>query len=207
MEKYQKFAWEDLPSPVIGVDEAGRGCLAGPVYATAVILKDLSQINDYTDSKLLSPEQRQHLAKNVMTYQQYAIAFATQLEVDKLNILQASLLAMKRAILKLGVVSGTALIDGKFSIPHLQGFNQIPLIKGDMRAKPIAAASIVAKVARDQKMRELAKEYPYYGFEIHKGYATRRHKEAIAQFGPCFEHRKTFKGVKQYWQTSSMANR
>ena len=120
------------------------------------------------------------------------------MEIDTLNILQASLLAMKRAVLKLNVSFGTLLIDGKFTIPNLQGFDQIALIKGELRATPIAAASIVAKVTRDQKMLNLAMEYPNYGFEIHKGYATKKHKEAISQFGPCFQHRKTFAGVKEH---------
>ena len=205
-QKLDKFAWEKLHPPVIGVDEAGRGCLAGPVYAAAVIIKDLSQVENYTDSKLLSPAQRQYLAKNIMTYQQFEVGFASQTEVDTLNILQAALLAMKRAVLKLNVISGTVLVDGKFQIPLLKGFDQIPLIKGELRASPIAAASIVAKVVRDQKMLDLAKEYPDYGFEIHKGYATKRHKEAISRFGPCLEHRKTFAGVKEYISQSSMEN-
>ena len=195
---WTKIAWEKLPPPVIGVDEAGRGCLAGPVCAAAVILKDLSEIEHYTDSKLLSPDRREYLAKDIMARQTFSIGFATRAEIDTVNILQASLLAMKRAILKLGVFSGTLLIDGKFSIPNLRGFDQIPLIKGELRATPIAAASIVAKVTRDQKMLDLAKEYPNYGFEVHKGYATKKHKEAISQFGPCFQHRKTFAGVKEH---------
>ena len=195
---WTKIAWEKLPPPVIGVDEAGRGCLAGPVCGAAVILKDLSEIEHYTDSKLLSPDRREYLAKDIMARQTFSIGFATRVEIDTVNILQASLLAMKRAILKLGVFSGTLLIDGKFSIPNLRGFDQIPLIKGELRATPIAAASIVAKVIRDQKMLDLSREYPRYGFEIHKGYATKKHKEAISQFGPCFQHRKTFAGVKEH---------
>ena len=202
---WDKVDWIKLPSPVIGVDEAGRGCLAGPVCAAAVILKDLSGIERYTDSKLLSPDLRKSLAKDIITRQKFAIGFATRVEIDTLNILQAALLAMKRAVLKLGVFSGTLLIDGKFSIPNLGGFDQIPLIKGELRAIPIAAASIVAKVIRDQKMLDLAKEYPNYGFEIHKGYATKKHKEAISQFGPCLQHRKTFTGVKEH--IVSMENR
>lgn len=200
------FAWKKLSPPVIGVDEAGRGCLAGPVYAAAVIIKDFSQISDYTDSKLLSPDQRQYLAKDIMTRQQFGVGSASQAEVDTLNILQAALLAMKRAVLKLNIISGTVLVDGKFQIPCMKGFDQIPLIKGELRATPIAAASIVAKVARDQKMLDLAKEYPKYGFEVHKGYATKRHKQAISQFGPCLEHRKTFTGVKEYISESPMEN-
>ena len=202
---WDRLNWEKLPSPVIGVDEAGRGCLAGPVCAAAVILKDLSGIEDYTDSKLLSPDRRQYLAKDIMARQSFAIGFATRVEIDTINILQASLLAMKRAVLKLNVFYGTLLIDGKFIIPNFKEFDQIPLIKGELRATPIAAASIVAKVTRDQKMLTLAREYPSYGFDIHKGYATKRHKEAISQFGPCFQHRKTFAGVKEH--ITSMENR
>ena len=204
---WDKINWSKLPPPVIGVDEAGRGCLAGPVCAAAVILKDLSGIEGYTDSKLLSPDRRQYFAKDIMARQIFSIGFATRVEIDTVNILQASLLAMKRAVLKLGVFSGTLLIDGKFSIPNLKGFDQIPLIKGELRATPIAAASIVAKVIRDQKMLDLSREYPNYGFEIHKGYATKKHKKAISQFGPCLQHRKTFAGVKEHLQTTSMEDR
>ena len=195
---WDKIDWGKLPPPVIGVDEAGRGCLAGPVSAAAVIIKDLSGIEHYTDSKLLSPDRREYLAKDIIARQIFSVGFATRAEIDTVNILQASLLAMKRAVLKLGVFSGTLLIDGKFSIPNLKGFDQIPLIKGELRATPIAAASIVAKVIRDQKMLDLSREYPRYGFEVHKGYATKKHKEAISQFGPCFQHRKTFAGVKEH---------
>lgn len=202
---WDKINWVKLPPPVIGVDEAGRGCLAGPVCATAVIIKDLAEIGHYTDSKLLSPDRREYLAKDIMARQTFSVGFATRAEIDSLNILQAALLAMKRAVLKLNISFGTLLIDGKFSIPHLTGFDQIPLIKGELRATPIAAASIVAKVVRDRKMLDLAREYPNYGFEIHKGYATKKHKEAISQFGPCLQHRKTFAGVKEH--IVSMENR
>ena len=198
INKIKKFAWEKLPFPVAGVDEAGRGCLAGPVYASAVILKDTSQTEEYTDSKLLSPEKRKNLAKDIWQRQLVGIGWASQAEIETLNILWASLLAMKRAVLTLNISSGHLLVDGKFLIPDLKGFLQRALTKGELRATPIAAASIVAKVARDHKMTQLAKEYPQYGFEVHKGYGTKQHKEAISRFGPCFEHRKTFAGVKEH---------
>lgn len=197
-EGLNKVDWEKLPAPVIGLDEAGRGCLAGPVYAAAVILRDTSEIQDYTDSKLLSAEKRESLAQDIMTRQRVGVGFATQIEIENFNILWASLLAMKRAVMKLSVNYGYLLIDGKFPIPNLKGFVQKPLIKGELRATPIAAASIVAKVVRDHKMIELSKEYPHYGFEIHKGYGTKKHRKAISQFGPCLEHRKTFSGVREY---------
>lgn len=175
----KKFAWEDFSFPVVGVDEAGRGCLAGPVYAAAVILKDTSFIGDYTDSKLLSPEKREFLAEDIIHRQHVGVGFATHIEIETLNILWASLLAMKRAVMNLNLTSGHLLIDGKFCIPDLKGFSQTTLIKGELRATPIAAASIVAKVARDHKMTQLAKEYPHYGFEMHKGYGTKQHIRAI----------------------------
>jgi ribonuclease HII len=202
---YPKFDWKKLiTSPVIGVDEVGRGCLAGRVYAAAVILKSDGGVKDYTDSKLLLPERRQILAKQIIGAHHVGIGFASVEEIDRLNILKASLLAMKRAVEQLNVSDGHIVVDGIFNIPDLLGFQQTPLIKGDLRCAPVAAASIVAKVTRDQYMAELAKEYPLYDFEIHKGYSTKIHKERIAVHGPSPEHRKTFQGVLEYLQSNPL---
>jgi ribonuclease HII len=136
-----------------------------------------------------------------------AIGFATVEEIDELNILQASLLAMKRAIENLerqmGQKAGRVVIDGNFKIPNLDR-PQTTLVKGDLRCAPISAASIVAKVARDQVMKDLGVQYPSYGFESHKGYASPNHREAIEKWGPCQVHRKTFAGVKEWLHLANL---
>lgn len=197
---YPKIDWKDFaPSPVIGVDEVGRGCLAGPVYAAAVIFHsdDLNEL--VTDSKLLSEKRREELSDLIFHHQQVGIGTASVEEIDQINILNASLLAMKRAVENLGVQSGHVLVDGNKKIPGLVGFEQSPIVKGDLRVAPISAASIVAKVARDRLMKEMGVKYPGYGFEIHKGYSTAIHMQSIAQQGPCAIHRKTFSGVKEHY--------
>jgi ribonuclease HII len=197
--KFEKYDWLRLrPAPVIGVDEVGRGCLAGPVYAAAVILDTQHEYAHYTDSKLLSETRREKFSLEIQARHRFGLGFATAQEIDELNILQASLLAMHRAVLKLGVSSGHLLVDGTFKVPDLAGFSQTTLIKGDLRAEPVAAASIVAKVVRDRKLTELEGLYPKYGFSKHKGYSTLQHKQAIAEHGPCPEHRRSFSGVKEY---------
>lgn len=197
---YEPYIWSDLkPSPIIGVDEAGRGCLAGPVYAGAVIINASSQNLGITDSKLLSESRREEIFKYIMEHHQVGIGFATPEEIEAVNILNASFLAMRRAIQDLGVRSGHVLVDGNLKIRELLGFVQTPLVKGDLRALPISAASIIAKVSRDRYMRELALKYPQYGFDRHKGYSTADHKATIAQFGPCSEHRQSFAGVREHW--------
>lgn len=191
---WKKFS----PTPIIGVDEVGRGCLAGPVYAAAVILKDDSLLGDLTDSKLLSEKRRDELAKIILANHYVGIGSASVEEIDEINILNASLLAMKRAVAQLPVTSGHVLVDGNKKIPNLKGFEQTTIIKGDLRVAPIGAASIVAKVTRDRLMKDLGVEFPLYGFEIHKGYSTVLHKGSIATHGPCLWHRKTFAGVKEF---------
>lgn len=193
------FPWQDLnPRPIIGVDEVGRGCLAGAVYAAAVILDESSPFDHFTDSKMISALRREEFSKEIHRVHRVSIAFATVEEIYELNIFQASLLAMRRAVEALGVQEGSLLVDGKFKIPGLTQFNQIPLIKGDLRAKPIAAASIAAKVARDREMQELALQYPLYGFERHKGYSTQTHKQAIQKWGVLPIHRASFAGVREH---------
>ncbi|MGE5085465.1 MAG: ribonuclease HII [Bacillota bacterium] len=186
------------PEPVIGVDEVGRGCLAGPVYAAAVIFDSGELQNTVTDSKLLSEGRREELALLIKEKHKVGIGYATVEEIDEINILQASLLAMKRAIENLGVTSGHVLVDGNQKIPNLVGFEQTTVIKGDLRVAPISAASIVAKVTRDNLMKELGEKFPVYGFQEHKGYSTPVHKKSIVEHGPCDHHRKSFAGVKEY---------
>ncbi|MCB0408193.1 MAG: ribonuclease HII [Bdellovibrionales bacterium] len=195
----EKFDWKYLtPQPIIGVDEVGRGCLAGPVYAAACILNEGFPYQHFTDSKKISPQRRKELSLEIIKNHRVSIGFATVEEIDDLNILNASLLAMKRAVLGLKAESGHILVDGSFCIPGLKGFVQTPLVKGDFRAEPIAAASIVAKVTRDEFITDYEGEFPQYGFAKHKGYSTKIHKEAIIQYGPTKYHRRTFSGVKEH---------
>ena len=198
-QKLSPFDWSSLtPAPIVGVDEVGRGCLAGDVYAAAVIINPEKNYSEYTDSKALTPKKRQILSEHIRFSHQFCIAMATVEEIDELNILQASLLAMRRAVLGLGIKSGHVIVDGHFSIPDLKGFVQTPLIKGDLRAAPVAAASIIAKVERDRVMNELEEQFPGYGLHKHKGYATETHRSAIEKLGPSKIHRKSFGGVKEY---------
>lgn len=198
----EAYAWQDLPEQfIIGVDEVGRGCLAGPVYAAAVCLKPAGFIKEINDSKTLNPKKRKILSDRIKVEHHICIASSSLKEIEELNILHASLLAMKRAVLglKLDLSNSHILVDGTFTIPGLEPkITQTALIKGDLRATPIAAASIVAKVTRDELLIAMAEDYPDYGFEKHKGYSTKLHKEAIKKFGPTKEHRRTFSGVKEY---------
>lgn len=192
--------WRDYsPAPVIGVDEVGRGCLAGPVYACAVVFKSDVLADQVTDSKLLSEKRREELFDLILQEHQVGIGSASVEEIDSMNILNAALLAMKRAVESLGLESGHVLVDGNKKIPQLaSSFQQTTIIKGDLRVAPISAASIVAKVTRDRLLKDMATQYPQYGFESHKGYCTAIHKEAIKLHGPLSVHRKTFAGVKEY---------
>jgi ribonuclease HII len=174
-----------------GVDEAGRGPLAGPVCAAAVILPKELVIPGLNDSKKLSDKRRRELY-DIITQQavSYGIAFATAEEIDEINILQATFLAMERAMAQLDPKPELALIDGNRAKDF--GLPVQTIVKGDSLSASIAAASILAKVTRDRYMEELAAQYPQYGFEVHKGYPTKRHYAAIAEFGPCPAHRRTF---------------
>jgi ribonuclease HII len=195
---YPPFDWKSLrPNPVIGVDEVGRGCLAGRVYAAAVILQDEVGIEQYTDSKLLTASRREELAQHILTHHKVGIGFATVQEIDEINILKAALLAMKRAVDQLKVLEGHLVVDGTFKVPDIL-MPQTTLIKGDLRCAPVAAASIVAKVTRDKYMSDLSAQYPQYAFEKHKGYSTKDHKQKIVEYGVSPEHRKTFKGVREF---------
>ena len=150
----------------------------------------------------MSVSRREELAREIKSTHKVAIGFASSREIEKYNIFNASFLAMKRALENLNVKKGTVLVDGKHKIPKLKKpFKQIPVIKGDQRVFLIGAASIFAKVSRDELLIKLAKKYPHYGFEFHKGYPTKKHKQALLQFGPCSEHRSTFSGVKEFFTT------
>jgi ribonuclease HII len=178
--------------PVIcGVDEAGRGPLAGDVYAAAVILNDSVLIDYLNDSKKISEKRRELLYDEVIAKADaYCVATASVQEIDELNILQATMLAMRRAVDGLGVSPDLALVDGN-RLPQLNCKSQF-VIHGDAVSASIAAASILAKVSRDRYMRELGEKYPEYCFSQHKGYGTRLHYEKIAEFGISEVHRKTF---------------
>lgn len=176
---------------ICGVDEAGRGPLAGPVCAAAVILPPNAEIPGLNDSKKLTDKKRRELMSVIKEMAiAYGIAFADEKEIDEINILQATYLAMKRAIDMLPVKPDLALVDGNragdFGLPVKT------VVKGDSLSASIAAASILAKVTRDDLMLELAEKYPQYGFEIHKGYGTKAHYAALTEHGPSEIHRMTF---------------
>ncbi|MEW6319787.1 MAG: ribonuclease HII [Acidobacteriota bacterium] len=177
---------------VAGVDEVGRGCLAGPVMAGAVILDPQRHIPGLADSKLLSPEERERLHDRIVAAALgWSVAAAEPIEIDAINIHQASLLAMRRAVLGLSPLPDALLVD-RFRIPELP-MAQRGLTGGDRRSSAIAAASIVAKVTRDRLMDRLHAEDPRYGFDRHKGYATAEHLAAVARFGYSQVHRRSFR--------------
>ena len=176
---------------ICGVDEAGRGPLAGPVCAAAVILPEHCEIPGLTDSKKLSDKRRRELFPVICGQAvAYGIAFATEQEIDEINILQATFRAMQRAMDALTVRPNLALVDGNRETDF--GLPVKTVVKGDARSANITAASILAKVARDRDMEEMARLYPEYGFEAHKGYPTRLHYERLRQYGPCPIHRRSF---------------
>ena len=177
--------------PICGVDEAGRGPLAGPVCAAAVILPEHLQIPGLTDSKKLTDKKRRELFPIIQEQAiAYGIGLASESEIDEINILQATFLAMGRALEQLSVRPALALIDGNRETDF--GLPVKTVVKGDSLSANIAAASILAKVTRDNLMLELAQQYPEYGFDIHKGYGTKAHCEALRTYGPCPIHRRSF---------------
>lgn len=180
---------------VCGVDEAGRGPLAGPVYAACVILRESDPIDGLADSKVLNAQRREELAVEIRSRAvAWAIASASVEEIDQINILRASLLAMKRAVEQLGVEPHEVLVDG-LHCPEVR-FPSRAIVDGDSLVAEISAASILAKTARDALMRELHGLYPDYGFDRHKGYSTREHLEALQRFGVCPIHRRSFAPVR-----------
>ncbi len=176
---------------VCGVDEAGRGPLAGPVYAAAVVLKKGQTIEGVNDSKKLSEKKREELFDKIVSEcSAFSVGTASEREIDEINILQATFLAMKRAVDGLSIKPDIALVDGN-QIPPLDCAVKT-VIKGDAKSESIAAASIIAKVSRDRYMKEMAAKYPEYQFEKHKGYGTKLHYEMIEKYGICEIHRKSF---------------
>ena len=177
---------------VCGVDEAGRGPLAGPVCAAAVILDEGCEIEGLNDSKKLTEKKREELFSVIKEKAvAYSIAFALVEEIEAFNILNATYLAMKRAIDGLNIKPDFAIIDGN-RLPTDIKVSAVPLIKGDMKSMSVAAASVLAKVSRDRLMLEYDKEYPEYNFKKHKGYPTKDHMEAILAHGHCPAHRVSF---------------
>ncbi len=188
------------PGLTAGVDEAGRGTLAGPVVAAAVVLDHRREIPGLADSKTLPPHRREALARSIMADSAaWAIGWADRAEIDCLNILAATLLAMRRAVAGLGLRPALIRVDGN----RLPVFREIDypcefeaVIGGDARVDSISAASILAKVSRDAMMRELDRAHPGYGFARHKGYGTLAHRESLIALGPCGEHRRSFAPVR-----------
>ncbi|MDG1144685.1 MAG: ribonuclease HII [Burkholderiales bacterium] len=179
-----------------GVDEAGRGPLAGEVYAAAVILNPDDPIDGLMDSKKLSPKRRSELSIQIKDRSlAWSISFASVEEIDKLNILNATLLAMKRAIEDLNILPNIVLVDGNRA-PSLKGIEVFTVIKGDQKELCISAASIIAKVARDERLMALDRIYPNWGFKRHKGYGTKIHIEAIKRYGITPLRRKSFEPIK-----------
>ncbi len=173
-----------------GVDEVGRGPLAGPVVAAACLIPAGVQLHGVQDSKKLTPEQRKKLFWHIISNTLTGVGVVHEQEIDRINILQASLLAMRLAVLALSTTPDVLLIDGPFKI-NLP-LEQLPVIGGDAKLVSVGAASIVAKVTRDEMMDAYDLEYPHYGFRFHKGYPTEAHFAALDQHGPCPIHRMTF---------------
>ena len=177
-----------------GVDEVGRGSLIGPVYAAAVILNKSINKKLLKDSKSLTKDQREELDKYIRENSTWSIGQASINEIEKINILHASLLAMKRAILKLKKKPSLVLIDGN-KLPDLKNYNLESIIKGDQKIPSISAASIIAKVSRDRFITKLSKQFNNYGWDTNSGYGTKEHLRAIRKFGITKYHRKTFSPV------------
>lgn len=189
--EFEKEALAKGYKSVCGVDEAGRGPLAGPVCAAAVILPEGVIIDGVNDSKKLSEKKRESLFDVIREQAlSYSIAHATVDEIEEINILNATMLAMRRAIDGLDIKADYAMIDGN-KIPPID-IDAECIVKGDAKSMSIACASILAKVSRDRLLYKYAEEYPMYGFDKHKGYGTKVHREAILKYGPCPYHRKSF---------------
>jgi ribonuclease HII len=177
-------------TPIIGVDEVGRGPLAGPVISAAIVLNKEKIPEGINDSKKLSKKKREVINEELISQHKFAIGIASVEEIDKINILQASLLAMKRAVLNLNIKPQTILVDGN-KLPDLE-YNMYPIIKGDSKSISIAAASIIAKVYRDKLMQDLSLQYPGYYWEKNSGYGTKQHLLALNNLGVTPIHRKSF---------------
>lgn len=190
-KKFRRFDF------VAGVDEAGRGPLAGPVVSAAVILKKNTFIKNLNDSKKLNPKIRYSVYKEVIKKCiDYQVGIVNHIAIDRMNILEATKLSMKIAVEKLKINPGVVLIDGNQPI-NIKN-TQKAIVKGDSKSASIAAASVIAKVTRDKLMEKYAVKFPNYGFARHKGYGTKFHINAIKIFGPCKIHRKSFEPVRNY---------
>jgi ribonuclease HII len=195
--EYETKAVDEGYGNIAGVDEAGRGPLAGPVVAAAVIFPANIDIEDLDDSKKLSPKKREELFPIIQgSAIAYGVAVVDREVIDKINILQASRLAMKQAVEQLQPVPDLLLIDGNQKIDST--LDQWAIVKGDSKSVSIAAASVLAKVTRDRIMEDYHKLYPQYEFHRHKGYGTKLHRTLIEEHGPCPIHRNTFKGVSEF---------
>ena len=196
LHAYERAAWESGARLLCGVDEVGRGPLAGPVTACAVVVCEPLYLEHLNDSKLVAAERRAVLDAAIRERAvSWALGWASHAEIDRFNILAAAKLAMSRAMAGLGVAPCRVLVDA-LRIPDCP-YEQLPIVDGDAKSAVIAAASIVAKVARDAVMRELDAQFPGYGFAQHKGYATAEHLDALHRLGPCPEHRRSFAPVLQ----------
>jgi len=194
---FEKRAIEKGFSKIAGVDEAGRGPLAGPVVSAAVVLPSSFQIPGISDSKKSTPKKRDYLFEKIYELAvSIGIGIVDPMEIDRINILQASLMAMAMAAENLAPQPDCLLIDGIFTVSS--ALPQEPIPKGDGLSISIAAASIVAKVTRDRLMEQYHQYYPQFGFSRHKGYPTKAHKAAIRKYGCCPIHRRSFKGVREY---------
>lgn len=182
---------------IAGLDEVGRGPLAGPVMAACVILPQDCDYHRFVDSKILPADDRARLYEELKQNGAIiSIGIVSESEIDRLNILQASLLAMKKAVIALAKQPDFLLVDGKFPVP--MALEQQTLVKGESKSASIAAASIAAKVERDKLMADYHRQYPAYGFDRNKGYPTAEHRKAIQMHGPCAIHRQSFKCVREY---------
>lgn len=189
--EFEQKAMDNGYKAVCGVDEAGRGPLSGPVCAAAVILPENTVIEGINDSKKLTEKKRELLFDVIKASAlSYSIAYASVAEIEELNILNATMLAMKRAVESLEIKPDFAVIDGN-RVPQLS-IDSEPIVKGDAKSMSIACASILAKVSRDRLLYDYAKQYPQYGFDKHKGYGTKLHIEMIKEYGPCPYHRMSF---------------
>lgn len=195
----EKRLWAEGFSCLSGMDEAGRGPLAGPVITACIYIPKGIWIEGVGDSKKLTEKQRDHLFEILTKHPEihYGVGESSPIEIDEINIYQATIKAMQRAFANLNVSSDYCLVDGmniKLPVPSEK------LIKGDARSYLVAASSIIAKVTRDQIMHEAHLKWPVYGFDRHKGYGTQKHRDALAQCGPCEIHRKTFEPIKSLIQ-------